>query len=120
MPHQGNEAETVSASDTNNLAGFTLFHSDLLTTWARVRSQVGFFSFDGRLTVRERPSTAVGRRDLLIAIMTGAAAATTVKAAAPETAVAEPRTAADKRRARYQPNSKEVQEFYRVARYPTN
>lgn len=80
---------------------------------------MGFFSFDGRFTVKERPSTAVGRRDLLNAIVTGAAAATIVKAVSPETAVAEPGTAADKRRARYQPNSKEVQEFYRVARYPT-
>jgi hypothetical protein len=81
---------------------------------------VGFFSFDGRFTVKKRPSTAVGRRELLNAIVTGAAAATIVKAVSPETAVAEPGTAADKRRARYQPNSKEVQEFYRVARYPTH
>ena len=36
-----------------------------------------------------------------------------------ETTAAEPRTSADKRKARYQPNSKEVQEFYRVNRYPT-
>jgi hypothetical protein len=80
---------------------------------------VGVFSFDGRFTLKERPSTAVGRRDLLNAIVTGAAAATIVKAVSPGTAVAEPGTA-DKRRARYQPNSKEVQEFYRVARYPTH
>ena len=69
--------------------------------------------------MKERPSTAIGRRDLLNAIVTGTAAATMVKAVSPETAAAEPGTAADKRRARYEPNSKEVQEFYRVARYPT-
>jgi uncharacterized membrane protein len=77
--------------------------------------------FDGRFTVKERPSTTVCRRDLLNVVVTGAAAAaTTVKAVAPEAAAAEPRTSADKRKARYQPNSKEVQEFYRVARYPTH
>jgi hypothetical protein len=76
--------------------------------------------FDGRFTVKERLSTAVRRRDLLNAMVTGAAAATTVRAVAPETAAAEPRTSADKRRARYQPNSKEVREFYRVNHYPTH
>ena len=80
---------------------------------------MGFRLCDGRFTVNEQPSIAVRRRDLLHAMVTGAAAATTVKAVVPETAAAEPRTAADKRRARYQPNSKEVQEFYRVNRYPT-
>jgi hypothetical protein len=70
--------------------------------------------------VKERPSTAVRRRDLLSAMVTGAAAATTVGAVAPATTAAEPSTSADKRKARYQPNSKEVQEFYRVNRYPTH
>lgn len=69
--------------------------------------------------MKERPSTAVRRRDLLNALVTGAAAATAVKAVAPEAAAAEPRTSADKRRARYQPDSKEVREFYRVNHYPT-
>jgi len=76
---------------------------------------------DGRFAVKDRFSTGVRRRDLLNVIVTGAAAAaTTVKAVVPEAAAAEPRTSADKRRARYQPNSKEVQQFYRVARYPTH
>ena len=75
--------------------------------------------FDGRFTVRERLSTELYRRDLLRAVMTGGAAAAAAKTVALEATAAEPRTAADKRRARYQPNSKEVQEFYRVARYPT-
>jgi hypothetical protein len=51
--------------------------------------------------------------------MTAAAAAAAVRTVALETAAAKPRTSADKRRARYQPNSKEVQEFYHVNRYPT-
>jgi len=57
--------------------------------------------------------------DLLRATMTGAAAAATANFVALETAAAKPRTSTDKRRARYQPNSKEVQDFYRVNRYPT-
>jgi hypothetical protein len=76
--------------------------------------------FDGRFTVKERPSTAVRRRDLLSAMLTGAAAATTVVAVPSTTIAAEPRTSTDKRGARYQPNSKEVQEFYRVNHYPTH
>jgi hypothetical protein len=53
-------------------------------------------------------------------MMTGAATAAAIKAVALVTAAAKPTTSADKRRARYQPNSKEVQEFYRVNRYPTH
>ena len=62
----------------------------------------------------------VHRRDLLRAITAGAAAAAAVNAVAVEIAAAKPTTSADKRRARYQPNSKEVQEFYSVNRYPTH
>jgi hypothetical protein len=68
--------------------------------------------------MKERLSTVLSRRDLLRATMTGAAAATTANLIAFETAAAKPRTSANKRRARYQPNSKEVQNFYRVNRYP--
>lgn len=71
--------------------------------------------------MKERLSTAVGRRDLLRVVMTGAAAAVTANTAAQPAAAAEPETGVtgtDKRRARYQPNSAEVQEFYRVNRYP--
>jgi hypothetical protein len=70
--------------------------------------------------VKERLSTVVRRRELFRAVMTGAAAAAAVNVVALETAAAQPRTSADKRRARYQPNSKEVQEFYRVNRYPAH
>jgi len=74
---------------------------------------------DGRFTMKERLSTVLRRRDLLRATMTGAAAAAAANFVALETAAAKPRTSTDKRRARYQPNSKEVQDFYRVNRYPT-
>ena len=67
----------------------------------------------------ERLSTSVGRRDLLRAVVTGAAAAAATKVGATEAAEAKPETRADKRKARYQPNSKEVQDFYRVNSYPT-
>ena len=69
--------------------------------------------------MKERLSTVLRRRDLLRATMTGAAAAATANFVALEMAAAKPKTSADKRRARYEPNSKEVQEFYRVNRYPT-
>ncbi len=62
--------------------------------------------------------TIVGRRGLLRAVITGTAAAAAVTAVARETTAAKPSTTADKRRARYQPNSAEVREFYRVNRYP--
>jgi hypothetical protein len=60
---------------------------------------------------------AVHRRDLLrLAIAgAGAVAASTV---VPETAAAKPVNLNDKRKARYQANSAEVQEFYRVNSYP--
>jgi hypothetical protein len=59
----------------------------------------------------------VHRRDLLrLAIAgAGAVAASTV---VPETATAKPVNLKDKRKARYQANSAEVQEFYRVNSYP--
>jgi hypothetical protein len=70
--------------------------------------------------MKERLSATFDRRDLFRAMMTSAAVAAAASAGGLETAAAKPRTGADKRRARYQPNSKEVQEFYRVNRYPTH
>jgi hypothetical protein len=67
--------------------------------------------------MKERLSATFGRRDLFRAIMTSTVVG--VVAGGFETTAAEPRTSVDKRKARYQPNSKEVQEFYRVNRYPT-
>ena len=69
--------------------------------------------------MKERLSATFGRRDLFRAIMTSTAVGVAANAGGLETTAAEPRTSADKRKARYQPNSKEVQEFYRVNRYPT-
>jgi hypothetical protein len=62
-------------------------------------------------------ATIVGRRGLLRTMITGAAAAA-IAAVVLETTAAKPSTTEDKRRARYQPNSVEVREFYRVNRYP--
>ena len=67
--------------------------------------------------MKERLKTMVGRRDLLRAMTTGAAVATTYMVAL-EPAAAKPRSSDDKRKARYQANSAEVQDFYRVNRYP--
>jgi hypothetical protein len=63
-------------------------------------------------------SAIVGRRGLLRAMITGAAAAAVIAAVVRETSAAKPGTTNDKRRARYQPNSAEVRNFYRVNRYP--
>ena len=64
-------------------------------------------------------SALLGRRGLLRAVITGAAAAAGLTAAVVrETTAARPDNPNDKRRARYQPNSAEVQTFYRVNRYP--
>lgn len=57
------------------------------------------------------------RRDLFRAAAAGAAIAASGTTAI-EAAAAEPVGNANKRRARYQPNSPEVQTFYRVNRYP--
>ena len=68
-----------------------------------------------KVTMKEPFSTMVGRRDLLLAIMTTAAA---MNAVALEPAAAKAASSTDKRKARYQANSAEVQDFYRVNRYP--
>ena len=59
------------------------------------------------------------RRDVLRALGFGASAAAAV-AAVPlvEPAAAQGVSSAEKRKARYQPNSTDVQNYYRVNRYP--
>jgi hypothetical protein len=57
------------------------------------------------------------RRDLFRAAIAGIAAAAT-SALMPEPATAGPVDLKEKRRARYQANSPEVQDFYRVNSYP--
>jgi D-arabinose 5-phosphate isomerase GutQ len=59
----------------------------------------------------------VRRRDVFGAALAGATIATTVTAAL-DAAAAEPTGSTDKRKARYQANAPEVQNFYRVNRYP--
>jgi hypothetical protein len=64
-----------------------------------------------------RPKTSFRRRDLLRLAIAGTAAAAAV-AAVPEPASAAPVDLRAKRKARYQANSPEVKDFYRVNKYP--
>lgn len=69
---------------------------------------------------KEHPAS-VRRRDLLRTVMTGAAAAAAVLATgtvAAGPAAALPRNSAEKSKPRYRASAAEVQEFYRVNRYP--
>jgi hypothetical protein len=67
--------------------------------------------------MKERPRTIVRRRDLLCLVLTGAGAAA-ADAVAAEPAAATSVDLKDKRKARYQANSAEVRNFYRVNSYP--
>jgi hypothetical protein len=67
--------------------------------------------------MKERLKTIIQRRDLLRFAIASAGAAT-ASALVPEPATAKPVDLKDKRRARYQANSAEVQDFYRVNSYP--
>jgi hypothetical protein len=70
--------------------------------------------------MKERPKTIIRRRDLLGVVLAGAGAAA-AKTVAPEPAAAKSVDLVDlkdKRRARYQANSAEVRNFYRVNSYP--
>jgi hypothetical protein len=67
--------------------------------------------------MNDRLTPDIGRRGLLRVLAAGAGAAA-VSDASLAAAPTETPTAAKKRRARYQPNSPEVQTFYRVNRYP--
>ncbi len=63
--------------------------------------------------MKNRLNPEIGRRDLLRVLAIGAAAATTSACASGEAG-----DFPDKRRAPYQADSREVQTFYRVNRYP--
>ena len=65
----------------------------------------------------ERRKATIGRRQLLRAGMIGFVA-TAASAVEIGTVAADTETDSEKRKARYQPNAPEVQEFYRVNRYP--
>jgi hypothetical protein len=60
------------------------------------------------------------RRDVLRALGVGAGAAVAASSAPVETALAEAESNDEKRKARYQPNSADIRNFYRVNRYPQN
>ena len=66
---------------------------------------------------RQRKASELGRREFLRTLGVGTAAAA---AGAPFVgpAVADTESNDEKRKARYQPNSAQVQTFYRVNRYP--
>ena len=72
------------------------------------------------LTMKKKLQAPIPRRDLLrtIIVITGAAASAATSMVALEADAVEPRNDSDKRKARYQASSVEVQEFYRVNRYP--
>jgi len=67
--------------------------------------------------MKERLKTIIHRRDLLRFAIASAGAAT-ANTLAPGPAAAKAVDLKDKRRARYQANSAEVQDFYRVNSYP--
>ena len=67
--------------------------------------------------MNDRFNPIVGRRDVLRGLTVGTVAG--AASAAPLTpAAADTETNTEKRKARYQPHSTEVQTFYRVNRYP--
>jgi hypothetical protein len=72
--------------------------------------------FRCRHSVKRKLSALVPRRDLFRRMIAAAAAATS--AVAVEAGMAEPGNRSDKRKARYRVSSAELQEFYRVNRYP--
>jgi H+/Cl- antiporter ClcA len=68
--------------------------------------------------MKKQDNTKLGRRDFLRAIGAGAGLAAT--AAAPlATGAAASETDAEKKKARYQPNSTDVQSYYKSNRYPS-
>jgi hypothetical protein len=66
----------------------------------------------------KQPETLVRRRDVVRALVVGAGIAATASGPAATPAAADTETNTEKRKARYQANSPEVQTFYRVNRYP--
>jgi hypothetical protein len=67
--------------------------------------------------MKEHLKSSIPRRDLFRAAIAGVAASAT-SALMPEPAAAKPVDLKEKRGARYQANSPEVQDFYRVNSYP--
>lgn len=69
--------------------------------------------------MKRESKTAVDRRDFLRALGAGAGVAATAAAPLATTAQADSESNEEKRKARYQANSANVQTFYRVNRYPS-
>jgi 3-deoxy-D-manno-octulosonic acid (KDO) 8-phosphate synthase len=67
----------------------------------------------------DKAEKKVGRRDFFRALGAGAGVAVAASGLFVEDAAAEPESDEEKRKARYQANSPEVQDFYRVNRYPS-
>jgi len=67
---------------------------------------------------KEEQKSKLGRRDFLRAVGAGAGLAVTAAAPLATEAVAE-ETDADKKKARYNPNSDDIKTYYRVNRYPS-
>jgi hypothetical protein len=65
-----------------------------------------------------KPEKQVGRRDFLRALGAGAGVAATASPPLAQEAAADGESNEEKRKARYQANSPDVQAFYRVNRYP--
>jgi hypothetical protein len=65
-----------------------------------------------------KPEKQVGRRDFLRALGAGAGVAATASAPLAQKAAADSESNEEKRKARYQADSPDVQDFYRVNRYP--
>jgi hypothetical protein len=69
--------------------------------------------------MRTKDQSAVGRRAFLRGLGVGAVAAgTTVAGALPSEALADTENYDEKRKARYKADSADVQNYYRVNRYP--
>jgi hypothetical protein len=73
--------------------------------------------FKEKTAMKEQKKEKLGRRDFLRAIGAGAGLAVTAGAPLDTEAVAA-ESDADKRKARYQANSADVQSYYRTNRYP--
>jgi hypothetical protein len=67
----------------------------------------------------QKAKASVGRRDFLRALGAGAGVAATSAAPLAGAAKADTENNDEKRKARYQANSADVQTFYRVNRYPS-
>jgi hypothetical protein len=73
----------------------------------------------GTAMKRQRKANGLGRREFLRTLGVGtAAAAAAASSPLVSPAIADTESNDEKRKARYQPNSAEVQTFYRVNRYP--